>query len=167
MHKILYSSGPKTKIEPIYTYTPHGTSRSGPIALTGPTLTAFTPHRDFKNRALPNSQNRLIPDPKHEFNRNRAYSNTARNQTLAAQRYDAALLIEIKTAMPDAQNLAGENHYIQHPANSSMIKIDEDRSIYIKGFTDDELISDLIPTMLECCGEIEGYKPMKEFAFLT
>lgn len=78
--------------------------------------------------------------------------------------YGAAALVEVKTAIPDTQNPSGKRYYIPNSTNTI---IEEGRSIYIRGFTDDEFTSDLVPTMMECCGEIEGYRPMQEFAFMT
>lgn len=133
------------------------------MALTGPILTAFTPPRDFKDRALPkdSDQNRALSGSKPGVNRNRAHSNVSRNNNV---RYGAAALVEVKTAIPGTQNPAGKKYYIPNSTNAI---IEEGRSIYIRGFTDDEFTSDLVPTMMECCGEIEGYRPMNEFAFMT
>ncbi|OBT83261.1 hypothetical protein VE02_07603 [Pseudogymnoascus sp. 03VT05] len=161
---IRYPPGAQGKIEPIYTYNPHRTPRSGPVVLTGPILAAFTPPRDFKDRALPNDNdhNRALSGfSKPGVNRNRAHSNVSRNNTL---KYGAAALVEVKTAIPDTQNPAGKNYYIPNSTNAI---IEEGRSIYIRGFTDEEFTSELVPTMMECCGEIEGYRPMNEFAFMT
>ncbi|KFY66986.1 hypothetical protein V496_01816 [Pseudogymnoascus sp. VKM F-4515 (FW-2607)] len=167
---VRYPPGLQTKTDPIYTYNPHRTSRSGPVALTGPILPAFTPSCDFKDGALPddNGQNCAISGSNLGVNRNRAYSNVARNQLLTTTRYEAASLVGVKTAIPDTQNPAKENCYIRNFTKSANATIvEEGRSIYIRGFTYDELSSDLVPTMMECCGEIEGYKPMHEFAFMT
>lgn len=151
----------------MHTYNPHRTSRNGPVALTGPVLTTATPSRDLKDRSLPNDndQNHAFSGSKPGVIRNRAHSNVTRNQTFSAARYKAASIVEVKTAIPNAQNSAMENCYIHNPRN--ITKIEEGRSIYIRGFTDDELTSDLVPRMMECCGEIEGYMPMKEYAFVT
>lgn len=87
---------------------------------------------------------------------------------MTTTRYEAASLVGVKTAIPDTQNPAKENCYIRNFTKSANATIvEEGRSIYIRGFTYDELSSDLVPTMMECCGEIEGYKPMHEFAFMT
>ncbi|OBT64148.1 hypothetical protein VE03_06274 [Pseudogymnoascus sp. 23342-1-I1] len=167
---VRYPSRPLTKDESIYTYNLHRTSQSGPVALTGPIPTACTPPR-VQDRALPddNDQNRAVPGYKPGVNRNRAHSNVVRNQSFTVTRYEAASLIEVKTAIPDAQNPVGENCYIRNSmrAATDATIIEEGRSIYIRGFTNDEFASDLVPTMMGCCGEIEGYKPMDAFAFMT
>ncbi|ELR05236.1 hypothetical protein GMDG_01674 [Pseudogymnoascus destructans 20631-21] len=164
---VRYPQCSQTKIEPIYTYNPHRISRSGPVALAGPILTAVTPPRDFKDRALANDddQNRVISGSKPRVNRNRAYSNVSRNKTFT--KYEAVALVEVKTAILDPQNPAGKNYYIQNSAKLMNTVIEEGRSIYIRGFTDDEFTSDLVPTMMECCGEIGEYRPIKGFAFMT
>ncbi|OAF54317.1 hypothetical protein VC83_09391 [Pseudogymnoascus destructans] len=164
---VRYPQCSQTKIEPIYTYNPHRISRSGPVALAGPILTAFTPPRDFKDRALANDddQNRVISGSKPGVNRNRAYSNVSRNKTFT--KYEAEALVEVKTAILDPQNPAGKNYYIQNSTNLMNTVIEEGHSIYIRGFTDGEFTSDLVPTMMECCGEIGGYRPIKGFAFMT
>ncbi|KFY80952.1 hypothetical protein V499_00247 [Pseudogymnoascus sp. VKM F-103] len=164
---VRYSQVSQTKIEPIYTYNPHRISRSRPMSLAGPIPTAYTPPRDFKDRALANDndQDRVISGSKPGVNRNRAYSNVPRNKTFT--KYEAAAIVEVKTAIPDTQNPAEKYYYIQNSATLMNAVIEEGRSIYIRGFTDDEFTSDLVPTMMECCGEIEGYRPLKDFAFMT
>ncbi|KFY48446.1 hypothetical protein V495_01325 [Pseudogymnoascus sp. VKM F-4514 (FW-929)] len=150
-------AGSQTKIEAIYTHNPR-TSQNGPVALTGPVLTAFTPRRDFKDRSFPsnNGKNRAISGLNPGANRHRAQSSADRKQIYTAVRYDAAACVAEKTAIP-----RNTTDY------TNTVKIEEGRSIYIRGFTIDELASDFIPTLMECCGEIEGYKPMNDFAFLT
>lgn len=130
------------------------------MALTGPVPTAFTPPRDFKDRSSPsnNGKNRAISGLNPGANRHRAQSSAGRNQIYTAVRYDAAACVAEKTAIPEARNTTDY---------TNTVKIEEGRSIYIRGFTIDELASDFIPTLMECCGEIEGYKPMNDFAFLT
>ncbi|KFY13711.1 hypothetical protein V492_03086 [Pseudogymnoascus sp. VKM F-4246] len=167
---ICNASKSQAKIEPVYSYNPRGICRNVPVALSRPIMSAFTPPRDLRDQALPNvnSQNHSRSGSKPEVNRGRAYSNVSRNQNFTTVRYEAASVVNAKIAIPDTQNLAGEKYYSRNSTNpSSVAKIDESRSIYIKGFTHGEFTSDLVPRMMECCGEIEGYKPMGEFAFMT
>lgn len=82
-------------------------------------------------------------------------------------RYEAASQIRETTAMSDTRQPYKTSYKSWDYSTGA---VDEaGRTLYLRGFTFLEFHSDLVPEMMDCCGEIVAYKPssIKEFAFIT